>query len=133
MRRLFKFLLIMIILLVIPLSAHAILVTQTWKITLTTAGTAQNIFDPSFPNIRYVPAFRVFNLSSAVGTNNIYIGGSDVSALNAEPIYPQWGISFANEQTLGQNEKMFDLQQAYFDADSDGTEIIIMVMYDDGD
>lgn len=128
----FLWLMVMVIALAIPLKAHAILVAQTWKITLATAGTAQTIFDSSFPNLRYVPAFRVFNLSTIPSANGIYVGGSDVSATNAEPIGPQKGIAFSNEQTVGQNEKMFDLQQVLFDADSNGTEIIVTVMYDDG-
>lgn len=132
MKKLFCYILVAIAAVLIPLSAHAILLSQTWKITLTTAGTAQSIFSASFSSIRYVPAFRVFNLSPISGTNNVYVGGSDVSDTNAEMLSPMRGVSYSNEQTTGRNEKMFDLQQIYFDADTDATEIIITVMYDDG-
>ena len=132
MNRLLKYFAALFFAMSIPVSAQAILVTQTWKITLTTAGTAQTIVDPTFTNLRYVPAFRVFNLSSSAGTNAIYVGHSDVSATNAEPIAPQRGVAYSNEQTTGQNEKMFDIQQILFDADTDATAIIVTVMYDDG-
>lgn len=119
-------------LLVLSARADAILIAKTWKLTLAAAGTPQAIEHPSDPDLRYVPAFRVFNLSPSTGTNMVYVGDSSVSGADAENIYPQAGISFSNEQTYGQNEKMFDLQQIYFDADAGGTEVIITVIYDDG-
>ena len=132
MKKTFKIILLLIIAMAIPLSAHAILLMETWKLTLTTAGTAQTINSSSFPSIRYVPAYRVYNLSPISGTNNVYVGSSTVSSANAEPLSPSRGVALSNEQTTGQNEKMFDLQQIYFDADTNATEVIITVIYDDG-
>lgn len=121
-----------IFILIIPINAFAVLKIKSWTRTLISAGVPQTIYNAAeYPEIRYVPAFRIFNNNPAAGSNKVYPNDVTASSSNSEPVYPQLGISYSNEQTTGQVAKPFDLQQIFFDADADGAEVIITVIYDD--